>query len=92
MYDYYDNKKIFDKFKPQEIAVRIGEHNLANINGVGETGIEEWRNIQHIHIHPDYPIKDDYIGKDLLGKHSAISTTFTFGPPDMDYMRFFGKK
>ena len=73
MYDYDDNKKIFDKFKPHEIAVRIGEHNLANINGVGETGIEEWRNIQQIHIHPDYPIKDKYIGRDMLGYEHDIA-------------------
>ena len=73
MYDYNDNKVIFDKFEAQEIAVRIGEYNLANINGVGETGIEEWRNIKKINIHPDYPIKKLYKGKTMKGYEYDIA-------------------
>ena len=66
MYDWYDNGVIFKKFVAKGIAIRIGEHDLNDINGFGDTGIEEWRNIDQVYIHPLYPIKDKYMYKQMI--------------------------
>ena len=63
-----EDQTITEKLGPNQVAVRIGEHRRFYTNGLGETGIEEWRNAKKIHIHSGYPFKDNYIGQKMTGQ------------------------
>ena len=60
-----ETRLVVHKKTPNMVAIRIGEYNLASVNGAGDTGLEKYVNVKEIHFHEYYPLKDDWIDKPL---------------------------